>query len=338
MTEDQTKESLSKQYLLRTLTESEMTRLEEQYFADHEAFEQLEIAEDELVDAYVRNKLSSEERMLFEKNFLALPRVTSRIEFAKTLVYVTSRQKADITNVIEQPLAGREQSVASDRVLKSWSWKAIFWPSSFAQRAAFASVVLAVFISGTLLLVDSLRLRKETRQLAVARDALEKQNQELLAQNNKQTSERDRLIENLKTQQEENARLNEQIERNLTKTPQAAIEIPILLFVSGSRAGGANPRVKVPAAPSIFALQIALEADDYQRYAVTIKTADERVVSGPRELKTRATREGRVLVWKLSSSRFTPNDYIVKVSGITTSGKPEEIAAYTFSVSGNGNR
>ena len=335
VTEDQNKESVSKEYLLRTLTETEMTRLEEKYFANHEAFEQLEIAEDELVDAYVRNNLSSEERMRFEKNFLALPRVARRVAFAKTLVHATSRPNASIPQVIDQPISAREQSISSDRVVKTWSWKAAFWRLPFLQRAAFASVVLVIFIGGLLLFVDWLRLRQETRQLAAARDMLRQQNQELLAQKDRQTSESDRLAESLKTQQQETARLNEQIERNLTKPPQAALEVPVLLFVSGSRGGGANPRVKIPATPSIFALQIVLEADEYQRYAVTIKTADERVISGPHELKPRATHEGKVLVWKLSSTRFTPNDYIVTVSGITPSGKPEEIAAYTFQVSGN---
>lgn len=338
--EDQNKESLSRQYLLRTLTESEMTRLEEEYFADNDAFEELEIAEDELIDAYLRNELSGEERKFFETSFLASPRLARRVELGKTLVQATSRQRdhqrADATQVIHQPTSTQQRS--SDRVVKSWSLKNIFWPGSLSQRVAFAALVLIMVIGGAALFADRLRLQRETERLATARERLEQQNQELIAQNSRQTSETDRLAEALRAQQEENARLNDQVERNLNKPPQPATEIPILLFVSGSRGGGTSPRVSVPATPSVFVLKIALEADEYQRYSATIKTADERIIRGPQELKPSATREGKMLIWKLSSTRFTPDDYIVTVSGKLPSGKAEEIAAYTFRVSRNANR
>ena len=53
-------------YLLGDLSEDEKTRMEEAFFADNARFEELELAEEELIDAYVRDNLSLKERRQFQ--------------------------------------------------------------------------------------------------------------------------------------------------------------------------------------------------------------------------------------------------------------------------------
>src|SRR5436190_13224029 len=48
-------------------------------------FEELAIAEDELIDAYLRNDLPADERDLFKKALLRSPRLRERLQFAKLL-------------------------------------------------------------------------------------------------------------------------------------------------------------------------------------------------------------------------------------------------------------
>jgi hypothetical protein len=57
-------------YLLQELTEEEAERFEEQCFAEEEWPAELESAEQDLIDAYLNNKLSKKRRLRFEENYL----------------------------------------------------------------------------------------------------------------------------------------------------------------------------------------------------------------------------------------------------------------------------
>src|SRR5262245_43346719 len=70
-------------YLLGTLSEAERARLEEGYFSDDKEFEEIEIAEEELIDRYVRGELTGTDRKEFEQTVARSPRLMERVEFAK---------------------------------------------------------------------------------------------------------------------------------------------------------------------------------------------------------------------------------------------------------------
>ena len=66
MSESANKDSAEMRYLLGDLSEEEKTRMEEDFFADDSKLESLELAEDELIDAFVRNELSPKGRQQFK--------------------------------------------------------------------------------------------------------------------------------------------------------------------------------------------------------------------------------------------------------------------------------
>src|SRR4030095_79415 len=70
-------------YLLGTLSEEERDRFEEMYFSDDAAFEEVEIAEGELIDRYVRGELAKSDRARFEAMLAASPRLGERVQFAR---------------------------------------------------------------------------------------------------------------------------------------------------------------------------------------------------------------------------------------------------------------
>ncbi|HET8677807.1 MAG TPA: hypothetical protein VFO63_18550 [Blastocatellia bacterium] len=73
-------------YLLGDLPEEEQSALEQVFLDDGEVFEQVWAAENDLVDRYVRGKLTPAEKHLFEENYLASPAHRERLAFAKKLV------------------------------------------------------------------------------------------------------------------------------------------------------------------------------------------------------------------------------------------------------------
>lgn len=74
-----------RQYLLGQSPQEDSSRLEEQLLTDGAFYEELLIAEDELIDQYLNDKLSQPERHSFETHFLLAPERKQRLRFAQAL-------------------------------------------------------------------------------------------------------------------------------------------------------------------------------------------------------------------------------------------------------------
>jgi len=75
-----------RRYLLGELCAEERARLEERYFKNDDLFEEMEMAEDELIDAYLRGHLSKSESRLFEENYLSSQRRRHKVGLARELL------------------------------------------------------------------------------------------------------------------------------------------------------------------------------------------------------------------------------------------------------------
>src|SRR5262249_5756174 len=69
-------------YLLGTLGEDEQKEIENRLFEDDQFLDRLELAEDDLIESYVRQRLSSADRVGFEHHFLQSPRRRQLTEMA----------------------------------------------------------------------------------------------------------------------------------------------------------------------------------------------------------------------------------------------------------------
>jgi len=74
-----------RRYLLGGLSAGERARLEERYFKNDDLFEEMEIVEDELIDAYLRGHLSTSESRLFEENYLSSERRSHKVGLTREL-------------------------------------------------------------------------------------------------------------------------------------------------------------------------------------------------------------------------------------------------------------
>ena len=140
-------------YLLGDLPEEERERLEKGYFADHETLQFLQSVEDDLIDAYVRGRLSPKQQQQFESYFLDSPWKQRRVEFARTLC-----------------LALRDQQPKAPHIT---AWRRFAaWPVLAATL--FVAILLLVF-----LLIQNWRLRIALNQAQSARIEFQNQMQQL---------------------------------------------------------------------------------------------------------------------------------------------------------------
>ena len=93
-----------RRYLLGGLSIREGARLEERYFKNVDLFEEMEMVEDELIDAYARRQLSESESRLFEENYLSSERRRDKVRIARELLEYAA--KAELPAIIT-PIATR---------------------------------------------------------------------------------------------------------------------------------------------------------------------------------------------------------------------------------------
>jgi hypothetical protein len=314
------KEAVEMQYLLGKLSAGETARLEESYFADDSIFDEIETAEDELVDAYARGSLSSEDRKRFEQKLLSSERLAERIEFAKLLSKSASSQ-----------LVGHEPAKAR------W-WESLF-DFSFTRNPAIRGAVAGIFlvVLGVPAAIVWMRLRHESTRLNTERAAIEQQNQQLaqqLADQQLKTKQLTADLQNSKEQEDRFQRQVQDVKEQLARTNvQGTAPASILLFSNFLRGTGERDVLRVPSASSTIQLKLALDTDDYISYRATIKTPDNRDILKKPGLKPSRSSKERIIILQIPSRLLSSGEYVVSVSGRAPSGTYEPIADYPVRVS-----
>jgi hypothetical protein len=301
-------------------------------------FEEFEIAEAELIDAYVHNELSAEERQLVEKGLRRSPRLVERLHFARMLAEASSSAPAFVSPPVEpETVTDRAQA---EPVEIPW-WKGFFSASLVPQpafRLALAVCVIFVLLGGVASIVGWMKLRNESNRLGRERAAVEQQRVELEKRLVEQQSSREQLTAELQKERQQREAAEKIIEDlklqqnpNDQRNPSAISNFAsILLFPSGTRGGGAKV---LPVSPTTSEIRVdlSLEAAEYPSYRVVIEDSGRRVIAQQRA-RVRHTRSGPILSIRVPAQRFPQGDYQIHVSGLTSSGALDPVEDYVFRV------
>ena len=183
-------------YLLGDLPETEQAAIEQEYFADPEKFEEVWAAENDLVDSYVRGRLSRGERELFERNYLQSPKHRERVLIAGKLLEAADRSMSE-SSLTPQII----ESVPYRRGWRSRMTEALNSPRILRTGLATAAVLL-LFGGGVWLLLERARLIEELRRTGAQLSEQQRREREIadqLAAEREQSSqlksELDRLLE-----------------------------------------------------------------------------------------------------------------------------------------------
>ncbi len=318
------------QYLMGQTSEREVEQAEEAYFADDEAFEQMLIAEDELIDAYVSGEMSGEERQRFEDLFMASPRGRERVQFARSLTAVVSGA----------------QSAAIPKEAKRTPPPPSFFAALYARgatlRFALAALVLAAVIGLVWLLVERARMHDELRHLRDEHVALSKSVQEMEQRVAAEQRRNEELRAQLADQQavppqktEEPVNLaTRQHDNLLDKNDRQTRPALVLSFVltSGLVRGGGAKTISVPPGVSSIVLRLNIEPNNsYLSYRAGLETAGGHQVWSANLNKSQRLAATLTLP-ALPAKKLPPGDYVLLLRGKHPDGDFEDIADYSFRV------
>jgi hypothetical protein len=295
-------------YLLGDLPETEQTAVEQEYFADPEMFEEVWAAENELVDRYVRGRLSRGERELFERNYLQSPKHRERVATGRKLLEAADRQAG------ESGVAPQVITSEPGRLMEMLN--TLLRPRFLAPAAAF--LLLLSFLSW--MMIERSRLKEE---LGKAQAQLSDQ----------QRRERE-IADKLDAEREQGAQLKSKLDLLLEKIAQTPSLTPpsVLSFLlmpgGGVRNGGApHQRITIPRETDMVKLQMKIAKGDSRMLQATI-----RAVGGSDVWKRSYKPQSGMITVTLPAHKLPVNDYILTLSAKTPAGETEEINTYPFGV------
>lgn len=144
---NKSEDNLLERYLLGDLAEAQRTAMEDRLFADREIFEQMWARENQLVDDYVRDRLTGSQRERFESHYLASPVHQRRVLAARYLLATADRG-------VEPRLSFVQQFVQS---LRSFG----------APQIALTAAVILLAVGTIWLFKERSRLREEVAILKI---------------------------------------------------------------------------------------------------------------------------------------------------------------------------
>jgi hypothetical protein len=321
------------QYLLGSLPEEETERVEELSFIDDEFAVRLSAAENDLIDAYVRGKLSGEKLERFNSHYLASPKRRKKVKTAK--VFHAYAENAVATGQVV--LAPGSPQTDAKSVKPSPHLRRL--PFTFPRLALTAAAVLVLLGVGWLVFELS-RLRSQIDQAQATRIALEQREKELQGLLEQQRLASSAIEKELEQVREEKERVERQIalERQIagSKSPSSPANLNILPFIltAPARTAGQVAAITIPSGTDFVVLQAELEPDDYPSYNAELLYQPGKISAGwKRErLKSRALGESRVIDIVIPANLLKSREYLLAVTGISDRGVAEGERGYPFRI------
>jgi len=141
-----------RQYLLGKLAQEQAVELEERLLIDGELYEELLIAEDELIDQFLSGEMPDAERETVEKHFLRAPGRQEQLLFARTLKqYVSTNGPQTVKN------PGAQQKTVDERR----SWLSRLFPRNPVFASSLAGALVLIIVGGIWL---ANRIRNRTNE------------------------------------------------------------------------------------------------------------------------------------------------------------------------------
>lgn len=328
-----------RRYLLGQLPPHEQGEIEERLFLDSEYFQHLRMAEDELIDDYVYEELSVEERERFDNYFLATFGRPEALRIARALKKYTSENPASMPSAL-----------TSDKHLTTPS-KIAFLRSLRTRNPllglSLAAAVLLIILGGIWLLIRATR-PTGNRQPLQAQQPQQQQQQEQGAETN---ANRGREPEQNDGQGNQNrsviatdgnngpARPSDRTEQDRGPTPPARkppaqVYSFLLLPVGPVREGGYVNKIDLPSDARAASLQIPLIGDaKYISYQVTLNRQDGSSVQTWTGLKPTTAESGEIVSVRVPAGLLRQEKYEAKLSGVMADGNVRVIGVYPFQVS-----
>jgi anti-sigma factor RsiW len=329
----QTKELIKDQqlvnYLLGLLPEAEAESLDEASITDDEVAARLCGIEEDLIDAYVLERLDQDTRARFEAFYLTSPRRRDKVKFAKRFLAAVDRAalpgitpivvtRSSSENVRRFPL---KPDAAKPATLRSrYNWPLL---------TTAASVVLACGV-----MVNDLQLRQglnKARRLSASQDQRAESLTEQLNQARSENVEIAQALERARGAALQGERPRADLSPAASDSLALAMTTATVLFPQ-TRSIGAVTAIDIPAGVEAVPFQLRLESNEFTQYRAVLKDPDtNRTVWRSAALHARSAAQASVSL-VVPANTFESQHYSFELAGLDAAGHETTTGTYAVQI------
>jgi hypothetical protein len=323
--------------LLGELSPEEQSHLEERQFLEQEYFQQVQAAEDDLIDEYLCGDLTIDEREHFEKRFLSTPERRADLRAAKALQQYLSKNTAGSLAVA----AASEPNATASSPNSFWSFLRARRP---VWQFSLAAVALLIALGGIGIIVWSLLPKNQSAPSQARQDNAPPlpSPPSIEGGPNRNAVPQNQEVANHELRREDkpaNTDFRETVEPPRSpappavKRPKATVYTFLLIPVGIVRGEGGLKPVRLPDGESVAEFQLPLiEETKYKSYRVALQTDDKKTVRNWPELKSQRGKSGDVVSVRVPAKLLRQPRYSLILSGVADDGAVREISSYPFQV------
>jgi hypothetical protein len=306
-------------YLLGTLPEEEAERFDGLSIADDAFAWQLNAVEDDLVDGYVRGELFGENLARFKEFYLTSPKRIQKLEFAEALSSFGAKTATAAAQAVPaMTVPGSKPKQESSRDLPARRW---FSPPHFVPQWGFTGGALVLLFAAGYLLLDNVRLRRQTTVAQGLHAAFDQHEQELQRQLNDERATYAALAKELDSLRESQPNLDH------LKTVSALLPPP-------TRGAGRVPTVSLAGGTELVVLLLTLESDDFPAYRISLNdSATNQIVWLSANLEAASGNSNKIVAVSFPAHLLKQRNYVLELSGVSSKeGRAELIGGYPIRV------
>lgn len=316
-------------YLFGEMSEQEQAEFEQAYFEDNALFEQLLITEEELIEDYLRNRLTPGIRQKFERGYLTTPGRREKVEMTRSLLALAAgpsalkQKKTDGAEIRWQGLRARMK--------RFWAWLA-------SPPPTFAYAMLLCFV---LALAYSLWLHNsgsgDPDRLAQIdpQQAVDEQLRQILSDS---LGAQQRQLDTLRQQLVETQNRAEQLEAQVrVQSAGRSSYEPVLLALASPRTTRSgqtetSPEKVIPKEARLVQFRVFPERiEDYDQFRIELQTTDGQSLWAQARVPVQQTPQGPALSLLIPADLFFQDDYyFLQISGLADGEAPVVIDSIAF--------
>ena len=265
------------------------------------------IEDQQIVERYLKGKLSPEETARFEEHYLSCQECLDRLDLAESMERGFKRAAGQDAAELAAVQQVRQLAVVA-------------WLARLGRSRQMAALVMTVLVVAILPGLFALRqIRERDRDLTATRAALE-QERGRSAAGSPSAAEADRLRKELDASRSDLA---------AARQPQGNVPILFLDAERGAAAGEPTHRLRLPRSPGWIVLALEIDPPHQPAYRVVLRDAGGKDIWSGTDLRL---DERDALSLTLPSSLLTPGDSTLTVEGLAPGRKPAVAGRFVFRV------
>jgi hypothetical protein len=247
---------------------------------------------------------------------LSSPKRLQKVEFAEALSSFGAKTATAAVPATTVPGFKPKQEFSRDLPARRW-----FSPPHFVPQWGFAGGALVLLFAAGYLLLDNVRLRRQTTTPEGSHAAYDQHEQELQWQLNDERAANVDLAKELDSLRESQPNLDH------LKTISA-------LLLPPTRGAGRVPTVSLAGGTDLVVLLLTLESDDFPAYRVSLNdSATNQIVWLSANLEAASGNSNKIVAVSFPAHLLKQRNYALELSGVSSKeGRAELIGSYPIRV------